>query len=872
MTDESLKRRRKRRSRSSAWLCQLLVLVAVNHASRCRGAFIAPLHQSSLLRQGTRYNHVYRQRRQSTATETEQDLRENVELVAVHPEQKLELASDVINCSINVTKVDFSPSSLKQHSLHQNNQNDPTNAIPKHASQEPVTQNAPTTLRSMWRRRHARTALEGIRREKTNQLSNLLAKTNYAKGRRYGARTIMGLIHALAEEVVDLDVQVDARPHTPLWDKRVDAIRIQFSRLGFKPLRMGGLDQAFHEYKMQFPDTQQGAFYMDRQLYDVSCADEAFERIDVDNSGALDSDEIAEALVVAARSSDETEHRKLKTVMKGVANELVALYDFNGDGVVDRSEYQSMVEDMAALREAQEMEQQTTEDSIKTESTEGNTGGWFVHIKNFVQSFFPGDAAREEDKFSTVFAANNDISNSVADESLATMHPDALPSELVHVNGDSTTVANGDIVDKPSRTVVPESFDWANGYSAKSNRISEVTDEQLASLVSTGKDLGSITISDLKMDLRRLLFGAIPLIKHITPGGPLILEPFTTTITASFNSHDIKNSFLLDAGLRRLVAQAIRRRVRSLRDTIDGAVFYGRTWKMSSTTAPVVDVIAIEDVEFDTSNRLILTGRVRVQTAPEQPIVENAFKLRAKLGTNAAGRRIRLMEPELALVLECPKAWERVVNQCCEFFSISERQKPKPLYFFFPIYSPFKMEDPENDGFDLGEDNKVKSIYIKDNALRFELSAVLRPGRFLGNHYLAFTIPNRTFIITLDRVKEGIRSARMMKQAAKAVEEATAKSRRKLPAELRRLQERKQAQLKRVQPKSFFSRFVDGYVQAERDDANSARVTRAIRDFFSRQSARRLGSRGMSSFTDVAASAERLVDERMENVRVNGDE
>lgn len=171
---------------------------------------------------------------------------------------------------------------------------------------------------------------------------------------------------------------------------------------------------------------------------------------------------------------------------------------------------------------------------------------------------------------------------------------------------------------------------------------------------------------------------------------------------------------------------------------------------------------------------------------------------------------------------------------------ISELPRPKPLYFFFPIYSPFKMEDPDNDGFDLGEDNQIKSIYIKENALRFELSAVLRPGRFLGNHYLAFTVPNRTFIITLDRVKEGIRAARKMKQAAKAVEVATTKKRRKLPTELRLMHERKQAgQVKRVQPKSFFSRFVDGYVQAERDDASSARVTKAIRDFFSRQSGRR---------------------------------
>jgi len=46
------------------------------------------------------------------------------------------------------------------------------------------------------------------------------------------------------------------------------------------------------------------------------------------------------------------------------------------------------------------------------------------------------------------------------------------------------------------------------------------------------------------------------------------------------------------------------------------------------------------------------------------------------------------------------------------------------------------------------------------------MSAVLRPGRFLGNHYIAFTVPNRSVIVTLDRVKEGIRVARRNKRAA----------------------------------------------------------------------------------------------------------
>lgn len=46
--------------------------------------------------------------------------------------------------------------------------------------------------------------------------------------------------------------------------------------------------------------------------------------------------------------------------------------------------------------------------------------------------------------------------------------------------------------------------------------------------------------------------------------------------------------------------------------------------------------------------------------------------------------------------------------------------RPKPLYSFFPIYSPFKVDD--NDGFNMGEDNRIKSIEIKDGALQFEVS------------------------------------------------------------------------------------------------------------------------------------------------------
>jgi hypothetical protein len=201
------------------------------------------------------------------------------------------------------------------------------------------------------------------------------------------------------------------------------------------------------------------------------------------------------------------------------------------------------------------------------------------------------------------------------------------------------------------------------------------------------------------------------------------------------------------------------------------------------------------------------------------------------------------------------------------------------------------VEEDQKDGFNLGEDNRIHTIYIKDGALHFELSAVLRPGRFLGNHYIAFTIPNRTFIITLDRVKEGMKSARKAKKEAserKKMEEeerAAAIIKQQLllaqqqEAEIfevvdphvlqRHLLEAEQnngqttdrendeedtataANDRRTsQPKSFVGKFIDGYRQADRDDDEKQRKaaieaaiaaidgskwTAPIRDFFGRQ-------------------------------------
>ncbi len=50
-----------------------------------------------------------------------------------------------------------------------------------------------------------------------------------------------GLIAALAEEALDLKVEVHAH-RSPLWRKTVESIKISFSKLGFKPLRIRGVE------------------------------------------------------------------------------------------------------------------------------------------------------------------------------------------------------------------------------------------------------------------------------------------------------------------------------------------------------------------------------------------------------------------------------------------------------------------------------------------------------------------------------------------------------------------------------------------------------------------------------------------------------
>jgi hypothetical protein len=644
------------------------------------------------------------------------------------------------------------------------------------------------SIRSLWRRRHARTLEEGIRRGRSDELSFLLdrAQIDARQGhdRGYVERTLMGIVNVLAEEIDDLDIEVNTVPNSPPWRKEVEEFRMNFSRLGFKPIRMGGASPMdTFEKKTSITNTtttvDSGGSREQKIVVPLSLvesADEGFNRIDEDNSGTLDRDELAQALSsITALQTDRDSIEEL-------ASDLLLLYDVNGDGVVDREEYQQMIEDMAKI----------------SPSLDDN-GGSNTNTKN--NPFF----------------------------------------------------AVKDSIQSVSQKISKRAAEVASAAREKIRRDDEST------VFVDETEMGSIVLSNLKLDLRQFLFGALPLIKNLTPGGPLILEPFTATITASFSRDDVMGSFLLDAGLRRLVARALRVRVRSFRDIVDGAVFFGRRWKMTSKTAPVVEVLGLSNVEFDLRNRMIITGRARVQTSPDAPLVTNTFKVRTKIGTRKNGQVIRLVEPELAFVFECPVAIENGLKVACEAMELPPPSRPEPYYSFFPIYSPFKVDD--NDGFDMGEDNCLRSIAVRNGKLRFEMSVVLRPGRFLGNHYLAFTVPQRTFIITMDRVWEGVRAARENKRVsarAKKLKEVQLKESKsssavqKVPTSdqslaaailtgsvltsTRRARLIRTLKRNKPKPKSFFSRFVEGYTMVEREgEANNERLTTDISDWFGRQ-------------------------------------
>ena len=249
-------------------------------------------------------------------------------------------------------------------------------------------------------------------------------------------------------------------------------------------------------------------------------ADEAFERIDVDNSGSLDQTEIATALSMAMGGNKRQSVPKY--VFTRLAARLVKLYDVNGDKVLDREEYQIMVEDMATLQNVERIKQLR-----RRAQKDGSGKSIWRRLLSPIGLF---NSKKDESKD----YSKDDFQNVVTKDS-----------------GDEGTSIN-----KQTPKHSP----------------------------------GSITFSNLKLDLRQVIFGGLPGMKYITPGGPLVLEPFTLTFKGAFDANDFMNSFLLDSGLRRLVARALNLRVRSVRDFLDGAMFYGRTWNLNSEEAPMVEV------------------------------------------------------------------------------------------------------------------------------------------------------------------------------------------------------------------------------------------------------------------------------------------
>lgn len=67
----------------------------------------------------------------------------------------------------------------------------------------------------------------------------------------------------------------------------------------------------------------------------------------------------------------------------------------------------------------------------------------------------------------------------------------------------------------------------------------------------------------------------------------------------------------------------------------------------------------LTDIEFDKEDRVIITGIAQIRTSPGSPTIENSFRLRTRIGTRENGQVIRLQDPEIAILLEIPKPWER---------------------------------------------------------------------------------------------------------------------------------------------------------------------------------------------------------------------
>lgn len=111
----------------------------------------------------------------------------------------------------------------------------------------------------------------------------------------------------------------------------------------------------------------------------------------------------------------------------------------------------------------------------------------------------------------------------------------------------------------------------------------------------------------------------------------------------------------------------------------------------------------------------------------------------------------------------------------------------------------------------------------------------MRPGKFLDNHFLAFSVPIRRFIITLERVKKAIRSARANKRLKLKVEGEGGEV--KLVTNLRVLNPRSGNKEKEEQVgTSAFKKFIKGYQSNnKRESTKVEALGQSLGDWFEKQ-------------------------------------
>jgi Ca2+-binding EF-hand superfamily protein len=166
--------------------------------------------------------------------------------------------------------------------------------------------------------------------------------------RKFAARTVAGLIAALAEDSSDLRVEVLSSTQSPMWRKAIDEVHISFSRLNFAPLKMRGPPIVMEderkptslqrlstslkgwEKNLELLQKKDLAKNLEMELDNESSethdstkittipssnshtpttpptADDMFDQMDVDNSGSLDQEELFDALNLAMGEHDDT--------------------------------------------------------------------------------------------------------------------------------------------------------------------------------------------------------------------------------------------------------------------------------------------------------------------------------------------------------------------------------------------------------------------------------------------------------------------------------------------------------------------------------------------------------------------------------------